>query len=450
MWYVLIFFISAYGSIYTPEQVRLAWTDLDTSMSVLWAADAPSTGASVEYTPVASYNDIAHSFAFSAAGIWTTFPNNGHHILQRQLHVCRAYMVNLVQGGLYAYRVGSNVYGWSPQFIFQAKKDYSQNPLLRMIVYGDLSAGIENVATVARLKQEIETHEYDAIIHNGDIAYNLDDNSGRVGDEFFRNIEPLSSRLPYLVTQGNHENDSTLENYMNRFQMPGNTSGLWYSFNAGLVHFIAYDTELVYQDQYSYLQPQMMEFIQNDIDSYDKEKYPWLIVFGHKMMYCSADWSNPNGREYENPLYEMLGHKRFYDCTTESTYLRGIFEDVWYNNKVDMVIASHIHAYERLGPAYNNQSMPCEVETDNNHTCIGASAPIYPVTGVPGTDDGYDPPSPIALPFSKAQDGKLGFSRLTVFNRTHLLWEEVRSVTMEVSDYLWLIKGTSKPAQVDS
>ena len=29
----------------------------------------------------------------------------------------------------------------------------------------------------------------------------------------------------------------------------------------------------------------------------------------------------------------------------------------------DMVISGHVHAYERLGPVYNNVSMECEVET---------------------------------------------------------------------------------------
>ena len=439
MWYPFLIIISVQGTFYSPEQVRLSWTDSDTSMSVTWAAEATSIGASVEYTPVSSYNQTVISYTSSSPGIWSTFPNMDYpQILQRHLNVCKAYMTNLTQGGLYAYRVGSEAYGWTQQFVFQAKRDYTQDPVTRMLIFGDMSAGVTNEATLQTLVEEISSNQYDAIIHNGDIAYNLDDDNGRRGDLFMRNVEPLASRMPYLVTQGNHESDGTLLNYMNRFQMPGNASSLWYSFNAGRAHFIGFDTELTYQDDYSYLQPKMMEFMQNDMQEYNRTNYPWLIVFGHKPLYCSADWT-PASRS------KGLRIDRFGDCTQEAEYLRGIFEDLFYNQKVDLVIGSHVHAYERLGPAYKNQSMTCQVETDT--VCIGASAPIYPVTGVPGNDESYDPPSPTPLPFSKAQDGQLGFSRLTVFNDTHLLWEEVRSLTSEVSDTLWLIKGTSEQAQ---
>ena len=119
--------------------------------------------------------------------------------------------------------------------------------------------------------------------------------------------------------------------------------------------------------------------------------------------------------------------------------MRIAFEDLWNDHKVDMVISSHVHSYERLGPVFRNESRACQIESEN--VCIGSPTPIYPVTGVPGNDESYDPVSTIPLPFSKAQDGSLGFSRLTIFNETHLLWEQVRSITFEISDYLWLVKG---------
>ena len=176
----------------------------------------------------------------------------------------------------------------------------------------------------------------------------------------------------------------------------------------------------------------MMDFLEKDLQSYDREEYPWLVVLGHRPLYCSPDGDSST----------MLGFFRNTDCIDAAEVMRTTFEEFWMKSGADMVISGHVHAYERLGPVYNNVSMECEVETQN--VCINSPTPIYPVTGVPGNDESYDPVSTDPLPFSKAQDGELGFSRLTVFNETHLLWEQVRSVTFEISDSLWLIKGDSQ------
>ena len=40
-----------------------------------------------------------------------------------------------------------------------------------------------------------------SLIHAGDLAYNLDTDEGRVGDRFMEQIEPISSRLPYLLRE---------------------------------------------------------------------------------------------------------------------------------------------------------------------------------------------------------------------------------------------------------
>jgi hypothetical protein len=82
----------------------------------------------------------------------------------------------------------------------------------------------------------------------------------------------------------------------------------------------------------------------------------------------------------------------------------------------------------------------CDFEDENYNVCKNAHAPIYIVTGVPGQQESYAPVSPTPLPFSVFQDDKWGFSRLTAFNDSHMLWEQVRSETGNVIDYLWIIK----------
>jgi len=423
------------ASIYSPEQVHISLSDSETSMTVTWAAENPSSASVVEFTPVTSPDQPISSFAYSAQGTWTTFPNqNISHILQRHLHTCKAVMTYLIPGNFYKYRVGSEIYGWSDVFTFEAKRNFTTNPLSRMLVYGDLGVGDQIYATMQRLIEETDTYKYDAIIHNGDFAYDLDSNQGQVGDEFMRSIEPIASKIPYMVSEGNHEGGSTIVHYYYRFSMPGNSSNLFYSFNIGKVHFISYSTEFIFENQ-TELQAAQNAFILSDLATYNRTLYPWLVVFGHRPLYCSANMTAPSVKlGIYFPPYERHNN----DCLEDATTVRDAFEDTWYQGKVDLVITSHVHAYERLASVYKNESVPCQTEDFN--TCINAKAPIYIVTGAPGQQESYAPVSPTPLPFSKFQDDHWGYSRLTVFNETHLFWEQVRSVTKEVVDFLWIIK----------
>ena len=37
------------------------------------------------------------------------------------------------------------------------------------------------------------------------MAYNIDDDCGQVGDDFFRACEPITSHVPYIWGVGDHE-----------------------------------------------------------------------------------------------------------------------------------------------------------------------------------------------------------------------------------------------------
>lgn len=432
MWTWLYFVNIVFASLYSPEQVHIAWTDDNSAMSVTWGAEESSTGAMVQWNPIQSHDQKVKKYAYSALGTWVVFPNmQASKILQRHIHVCKAYMKGLIQGNLYAYRVGSEVFGWSQEFTFQAKKPYVKDSITRLIVYGDFGIGDQIVATMTRLIEETNTYEYDAIIHNGDFAYNLDTNQGKFGDTFLRSVEPIASKLPYMVSQGNHESAPVLLHYINRFQMPGNSSNYWYSYNTGQAHIVTYNTEFLFTNM-SDQQTQQMKFLKQDLESYDKNMYPWLIVHGHRPLYCSANLTS------FGMLKDVPRIRKNIDCLGNAQIVRNAFEDLFYNASVDLVFTSHVHAYERLASVYKNASVPCKYQDMN--TCIGAQAPVYIVTGVPGQDNFYSPVSPTPLPFSMAQDDHLGYTRLTVFNSTHLFLEQVRSASGEVSDFFWLIK----------
>lgn len=72
-----------------------------------------------------------------------------------------------------------------------------------MIIYGDMGwEGAEILPFISKEKDENELH---AIIHVGDIAYNMDSDDGQVGDNFLRMIQPIASSIPYMTAVGNHE-----------------------------------------------------------------------------------------------------------------------------------------------------------------------------------------------------------------------------------------------------
>ena len=65
--------------------------------------------------------------------------------------------------------------------------------------------GNENAQSLGRLQDDTQNEMYDAIIHVGDFAYDMNSDNGDVGDEFMRQIETIAAYVPYMVCPGNHE-----------------------------------------------------------------------------------------------------------------------------------------------------------------------------------------------------------------------------------------------------
>jgi len=61
-----------------------------------------------------------------------------------------------------------------------------------------------------------------SVIHLGDFAYNIEDEQGKIGDQFFDHISSaFGAEVPYMITYGNHEIFPGNYSFMrNRFRMP--------------------------------------------------------------------------------------------------------------------------------------------------------------------------------------------------------------------------------------
>lgn len=93
--------------------------------------------------------------------------------------------------------------GWSALYWFHTIPKTEENWSPTLAIYGDL--GNENAQSLPRLQEETQLGMYDAIIHVGDFAYDMNTNNAIVGDEFMRQIETIAAYVPYMVVPGNHE-----------------------------------------------------------------------------------------------------------------------------------------------------------------------------------------------------------------------------------------------------
>lgn len=420
------------ADVFSPQQVHISWAEEDTSMYITWAAEMPSPYARVEYSLIDSLHQTVFDFTHIVKGSWRSF-QNVRDKQSRTLYVSWAKLENLESGKFYKYRVGDHVYGYSQEFMFQAKKDHKEDPITRFIVYGDLGVGDQSYMTMDALKSEIFNNNYDAIIHVGDMAYEMNDYDGYKGDMFLNMIEPLASRIPYMVAQGNHEGPDlgATDHYIHRFTMPGNSLNFFYSYNVGKIHFIAYSTEFCIQNDYEWQKAQI-NFIRYDLKNVDRSVTPWIIAYAHRPMYCSPDL-NLDNRWGQIPRERHNG-----DCLEQAPIVRDAFEDVFYDHKVDLLLYGHVHAYERMAPAYKNETIYSEY--DDLHSHINPRAPVLIITGVPGQAESYAPVSSTPLLFSLAQSDVIGYGRLTVYNETTLLFEQVASEDQSIVDYVWLVK----------
>lgn len=168
--------------------------------------------------------------------------------------------------------------------------------------------------------------------------------------------------------------------------MPGNTENLYYSFNMGPVHFIAFSTELYYflnygikalGNQYDWLVDNLREANRPE----NRKKRPWIVTIGHRPMYCS------NADEKACKFLNTIIRKGL-----PITHLYGL-EDLFKDNGVDVTIWAHKHSYERLWPIYDFKVKNGSLEKPYHN----AKAPVHIITGSAGCKEHHanftkDPP----------------------------------------------------------
>ena len=291
---------------------------------------------------------------------------------------------------------------------FLAAPEHGARVQLNFLHTADVGTFGTSVMVTKTMMDRLEKKQsYNGMIHCGDISYANKFNNKRqemssqhVWDTWGQMAEPLSSRMAYMVSPGNHETavlDSNFENgtiLAKRFIMPGNER--YYSFSVGMVHFVSVSTD---ED----IDPSSTQGIWLDRTlariNNQRNLWPWIVIFMHRPIYSSGknhgNWTGTNNYPFkfkiELPTYEGWPDN---------------FENLLLKHRVDLVLTGHVHHYERTWPVKNRDEVSqsyVNVSWPIHITCGHGGSGLYRIVWATEDENTYNDHHPR---FSAARDNE--------------------------------------------
>ena len=362
---------------YTPEQMLLSFpnsTDF-TSVMITWVTLEEAPNARVMYwAPGAPRRQAAAVFSTYTEGGWVGTIN-------------RAVMTGLPAGSPITYSVGSDA-SMSANITFNTLPSNigtAARPL-RIINVADMGWGSNSDYTIPRLIEHVENGDIDIMVHHGDIGYA--DGEMNHWDLFVRRIQPISSRIPYLTTPGNHEFWFNFSAYQHRLHasMPQEqdvlSGSMFYSVTIGPVQMLFLNTETWIDT--AEISKEQVAWVSKQLAS---RTVPWSLVFHHRPLYC-------NRKDHGN-------------CEIMASILQAEIEDVYIQNKVDMVVSGHEHYYLRSYPTAHWNATGTSYDSP--------SSPVYVLNGAAGNRESNPNPNPLELPFAVGTQDR-GYGIISVWS----------------------------------
>jgi len=401
-------------SVGLPGQISLSYGASATEMVVTWASSISSKEIVCEYgtSPQALKTSVIASKISSYTYLSYTSP-----------YLYEATISNLIPGNsIYYYRVGSVATGYSEIYSFKSNPGVGKAVTFHLI--GDLGQTVDN--SVNTLKELVSNEEAlttlsGGIISMGDLSYA--NGNEPLWDSFANMKQFAAAQIPMSTTLGNHEWFDTagynFTAYRARYFNPpvNGAKELYYSFNAGLVHWVmvaGYCPEMKTTSTQPCLaagSPQM-QWLEKDLGSVDRLVTPWVCVVFHEPYINS------------NTAHSM---------STEGYPMQAAIESTLYKYEVDIVFSGHVHAYERSHQVYQYKNTP--------------GAPWYITIGdggnAEGLASGWIQPQPEWSAFRQAS---YGHGELNVVNATHAYWQWYQNadLTPLVPDSYWYVKGSAQ------
>lgn len=263
-------------------------------------------------------------------------------------------------------------------------------------------------------------------------------------------IEPIAARVPYMVLPGNHEKHDNFSHYEARFSMIGdrfqpNRAGPltprinnhFSSMNIGPAHIIMFSTEFYYYTKYGWSQIEnQFRFLEQDLIQANSERSqrPWIIVMGHRPMYClkeldEEDLEECDGTTLERPFVRTGIHMN----DDKQLAVQFGLEDLFYKYGVDIHFYGHEHLYGRLFPVYNG-----EIKSGLNkaNPYDNPSGPIHIITGSAGNKKGHPKFNAHPKDWLAYHHLDFGYTRLMFQNRTNIILEQTSDEKVCCNPYL--------------
>jgi len=381
-------YLGVYGTagIAMPQQIHLSIGTARNSIFVTFISVGSNDTSEVQ--SMVQYRLSSENKTRSITAVASTYTAGGWVGL-----IHRAAISGLVRGNHYTYRCGITSVGqltvwsnWTEIGFFSRDKAGNETVFA---VLADLDAReAAGDKTIAAVTEAIKVGEIDALLHAGDIAYIKGATNEGTYDAYFNQIQGAAARVPYHVAVGNQEHWNNFAGYEARFTMPG-PNNFWHSVDLGPVHVLFVSTEHDYGAN-----SEQITFAEADLNGVNREVTPWVLVLLHRPLYCSTN--------------------DYYDCEIASVdHLRPAFEQLFLEKNVDVVVAGHVHNYERTTPVFNGTI----VEHGPIHITVGNAGDIE------GMTTGWAHPTP---EWSQYRSTALGWTRWTA-TRSSLRIELVSS-----------------------
>ncbi|KAF8012077.1 hypothetical protein BT93_I0262 [Corymbia citriodora subsp. variegata] len=302
-----------------PQQVHITQGDYDgKAVIVSWVtSDAPGLS-------IVNFGTSPGRYTLSAEGTMTNY--TFHDYKSGYIHHC--LLEGLKYDTKYYYKIGEGES--SREFSFQTPPKIGPDAPYKFGIIGDLGQTYNSLSTLEHYMHS----GAQAVLFVGDLSYADRYQYNDVGlrwDTWGRFIEKIAAYQPWLWSAGNHEIEYMpymgevipFKSYLHRYATPylasKSSSPLWYAVRRASAHIIVLSS---YSPFVKYT-PQWM-WLREEFKRVDREKTPWLIVLMHAPIYNS------------NNAHFMEGES-----------MRSVFESWFVRNKVDVVFAGHVHAYER-------------------------------------------------------------------------------------------------------
>jgi Icc-related predicted phosphoesterase len=220
---------------------------------------------------------------------------------------------------------------------------------LTISAVGDWGCNSNTKKTVSNIKDK----SADLVLALGDYSYQPSSKC------WFDAIKPIDGKTKINI--GNHEDDTKklLNSYLNHFGL----SKQYYSFDFKNVHVLTMATQLDYKSG-----SKQFNFVKNDLEKASHDpKIKWIIVNLHRPIYAS-----PNGCSASS-------------CEGSKT-LRDVYHPLFDKFDVDLVLAGHVHNYQRSFPVKYNDDKPSKpiVTSSNKNNYNNPEGEIYAIVGTGG------------------------------------------------------------------